>query len=60
MFDKVILLLIGLILILLCTACNWKILKGYNSDNVLEEIAEKAIEHYTGLELDFSAHAPGK
>lgn len=60
MIQKILFLITGLALILLCSACNWKILKGYNPDNVLEEFAEKEIEHYTGLELDFSPHASGK
>lgn len=46
------------IIIVLLTSCS--LLKNYPADNVVEEVAEEVVKHYTGADIDFTPGSPEK
>lgn len=49
---------IGCVLIPWLMSCSH--LKKYPQDNIVEEIAEEALEHYTGIKIDLTPSSPEK
>lgn len=44
--------LIGTTLALGCSVYRW--VKAYPQDNIVEEVAEEVLEHYTGWDIDLT------
>lgn len=50
-----ILLLFGAALCVGCGVFKWS---NYPQDNILEEIGEEVLEHYTGIDIDVTPSSP--
>lgn len=58
---RVILLIIITCLVFMATAAimfSCSMMKNYPPDNIVEEVGEEVLDHYTGVDVDFTPWSP--